>query len=147
MKVRRLARAIILQCLYELDYTSHTFEDAFRNRLEEKPLAPTGYEFAHALGKGVSCNRETLDQVTSELAPDWPIDQIATVDRNILRIAVYELLFESDTPQKVAINEAVELAKQFGSDSSPRFVNGVLGSLAAKHNSRQWLELKEKIPA
>jgi N utilization substance protein B len=70
--------------------------------------------------------------VLAELAPEWPVDQIAVIDRNILRIAIYELLFDMDTPPKVAINEAVELAKTFGSDSSPRFVNGVLGSLATR---------------
>lgn len=147
MKVRRRARAIVLQCLYELDYTDHTFEDAFNNRLEEQPLIPSGYDFAFMLGRNVARKRNMLDEITAELAPEWPIDQIATVDRNILRIAVYELLFVNDTPAKVAINEAVELAKTFGSDSSARFVNGVLGSLAAKTDSPQWLELQEKLPA
>lgn len=147
MKVRRRARAIVLQCLYELDYTDHTFEDAFNNRLEEQPLIPSGYDFACMLGKNVARKRNMLDEITAELAPEWPIDQIASIDRNILRIAVYELLFVNDTPAKVAINEAVELAKTFGSDSSARFVNGVLGSLAAKTDSPQWLELQEKLPA
>jgi N utilization substance protein B len=77
-----------------------------------------------------------LDRVVAELAPEWPVDQIAVIDRNVLRIAIYELLFDSDTPPKVAINEAVELAKMFGSDSSPRFVNGVLGSLATRERER-----------
>lgn len=145
MKARRRARFTVLQCLYELDYTKHTLEDAFRNRLEEQPLIPKGQTFARTLGKGVYNNREALDDIISELAPEWPIDQIATIDRNILRIAIYELLFENDTPPKVAINEAVELAKKFGSDSSPRFVNGVLGSLASKHNIHQRQQLREKI--
>jgi len=73
-----------------------------------------------------------------------PIDQIATIDRNILRLAVYELIFDSNTPPKVAINEAVELAKTFGSESSPRFVNGVLGSLALKSEQSPWLQVKDK---
>jgi N utilization substance protein B len=72
-----------------------------------------------------------LDRLIGRYAPEWPVDQIAIVDRNILRMAIYEILHRADTPTKVAINEAVELAKEFGSDSSGRFVNGVLGSLVA----------------
>ncbi len=132
MKVRRQARSIVLQCLYELDYTTHTFEIAFRHRIDEHPLTPKGKSFSYTLGKGVYDGQEQLDMTIAELAPEWPIDQIASVDRNILRIAVYELLNTHDTPPKVAINEAVELAKKFGSESSPRFVNGVLGSLASQ---------------
>jgi N utilization substance protein B len=81
--------------------------------------------------------------VVGDLAPEWPIDQIAAVDRNVLRIAVYELLFEAEIPPKVAINEAVELAKMFGSESSPRFVNGVLGSLV----SRDRVKLRQMLKA
>jgi len=132
MKARRQARAIVLQCLYELDYTDHNFDDAFQNRLLDQPLSPRGRNFAYKLGKGISSNRHRLDGIISRLAPEWPIDQIAPLDRNILRLAVYELVLNSDAPPKVAINEAVELAKSFGSESSPRFVNGVLGSLALK---------------
>ena len=132
MKARRRARSIVLQCLYELDYTSHSFDQAFHYQAQDQGLLAKSRSFAYGLGKGVANRQRELDSVISELAPEWPIDQIAAVDRNILRIAVYELLHESDTPPKVAINEAVELAKKFGSDASPRFVNGVLGSLAAK---------------
>ncbi len=135
MKARRQARAIALQCLYELDYTDHKFDDAFQNRLLERPLSPRGRNFAYRLGKGISSNIHLLDKVISELPPEWPIDQIAPIDRNILRLAVYELVLDGDAPPKVAINEAVELAKSFGSKSSPRFVNGVLGSLALKSRS------------
>ncbi|MFN2291384.1 MAG: transcription antitermination factor NusB, partial [Anaerolineae bacterium] len=78
--------------------------------------------------------REDLDRLIGEYAPEWPVDQIAIIDRNILRIAIYEILVGDDTPTKVAINEAVELAKEYGSDSSGRFVNGVLGSLVAKES-------------
>ena len=78
--------------------------------------------------------REELDSFIAEHAPEWPLDQVAIVDRNILRIALWEFAVNGDTPIKVAINEAVELAKTFGSDSSPRFINGVLGSLAAREN-------------
>jgi N utilization substance protein B len=78
--------------------------------------------------------KDELDAFISEHAPEWPLDQVAIVDRNILRIALWEFAVNGDTPIKVAINEAVELAKMYGSDSSPRFINGVLGSLAAREN-------------
>lgn len=145
MKARRRARAVVLQCLYEMDFTNHSFDVAFHHRQEDQPLIVKSRDFAYRLGQGTSDNRKLLDEIISELAPEWPIDQIATVDRNILRIAIYELLFEADTPPKVAINEAVELAKKFGSDSSPRFVNGVLGSLASRQHSRYYLNLQEKV--
>ena len=81
---------------------------------------------------GVLGHQERIDAAVGRYAPEWPVDQIAIIDRNILRIAIYEILLGKDTPIKVAINEAVELAKTFGSDSSGRFVNGVLGTLVAE---------------
>ena len=138
MKARRRARSVVLQCLYELDFTDHNFEDAFYHRAKDQSLVGKTRNFAHKIGSGIIHQADELDKVISDLAPEWPIDQIASVDRNILRIAVFELLFEPETPPKVAINEAVELAKKFGSDSSPRFVNGVLGSLATKNQSRRY---------
>jgi N utilization substance protein B len=132
MKVRRRARAIVLQTLYELDFTNHQLKAALEARFEEYLLPEAAEGFARSLTMGVQAYRTYLDSVVSDLAPEWPIDQIAAVDRNILRIAVYELLFDSEIPPKVAINEAVELAKMFGSESSPRFVNGVLGSLVSR---------------
>jgi N utilization substance protein B len=136
MKVRRRARAIVLQTLYELDFTNHDLEFTLGARFEERPLPEAAQEFTRSLVKGVWTYRDYLDSVVAELAPEWPIDQIAAVDRNVLRIAVYELLFEPETPPKVAINEAVELAKMFGGEGSPRFVNGVLGSLVAKDREK-----------
>jgi N utilization substance protein B len=132
MKVRRRARAIVLQTLFELDFTNHQPQAALEARFEEYPLPEAAEGFARSLTMGVQVYRTYLDSVVSDLAPEWPIDQIAAVDRNILRIAIYELLFESEIPPKVAINEAVELAKMFGSESAPRFVNGVLGSLVSR---------------
>jgi N utilization substance protein B len=136
MKVRRRARAVVLQTLYELDFTHHDLEYALGARFEERTLPEAAQEFTRSLVKGVWTYRDYLDSVVGELAPEWPIDQIAAVDRNVLRIAVYELLFEPETPPKVAINEAVELAKMFGGEGSPRFVNGVLGSLVAKDREK-----------
>ena len=87
--------------------------------------------FARQLVTGVLQNRANLDQLIHEHAPEWPIDQMAVIDRNVLRIAIYEFSIARITPLKVAINEAIEMAKTYGADSAPRFINGVLGSLAA----------------
>lgn len=136
MKVRRRARSIVLQTLYELDFTDHDLNAAFEARLAENSLPESAEKFARSLAKGVQTYRTYVDSVVGELAPEWPIHQIAAVDRNVLRIAIYELLFLPEIPPKVAINEAVELAKMFGSESSPRFVNGVLGSLVSKDRAK-----------
>jgi N utilization substance protein B len=104
-------------------------------RLEGSGLPQSGDDFARELVEGVSTHQERLDSLIACYAPEWPVDQIAIVDRNVLRISIYEILMREDTPTKVAINEAVELAKQFGSDSSGRFVNGVLGSLVARETA------------
>ena len=136
MKVRRRARSAALQTLYELDFTDHDPKFALSARLENRALPESAYKFALSLVLGVHSYKSYLDFVVGELAPEWPIDQIAAVDRNVLRIAIYELLFELQTPPKVAINEAVELAKLFGGESSPRFVNGVLGSLVSKDRQK-----------
>ncbi|MGQ9598838.1 MAG: transcription antitermination factor NusB [Anaerolineae bacterium] len=132
MKVRHRARIAALQALYEIDCTSHAPAVVVEQRLAEVQLPETGRDFARELVLGVWRNRERLDVLIARYAPEWPVDQIAVIDRNILRIAIYEILMHHDTPTKVAINEAVELAKLFGSDSSSRFVNGVLGSLVVK---------------
>lgn len=92
-----------------------------------------GQAFAHLLVQGVLENQARLDQLIGMYASEWPIEQMSIVDRNVLRISMFEFLIDGRTPPKVAINEAVELAKLFGSDSSPRFVNGVLGTLFTKY--------------
>jgi len=102
----------------------------FRSRLEESPLSDELAEFARQIIFGVLLRTTNLDQLIAKYAPEWPFDQVAAIDRNILRIALWEFAVFHETPVKVAINEAVELAKEFGSDSAPRFVNGVLGALA-----------------
>jgi len=129
IKGRRHARMIALQALFELDMTRHTPEYALGCRLKEHPLPRAGIAFVFQLVEGVLDNQQRIDRLVGELAPEWPVEQIAAIDRNVLRLAIYEILYSPDTPAKVAINEAVELAKMFGSDSSPRFVNGVLGTL------------------
>ena len=130
MKVRRRARILALQALYEIDSTHHPVGTVLDQRLTEDPLTEEGQVFARELLTGVIQHQAELDELIQHYAPEWPVDQMAVIDRNVLRIAIYEFFISKLTPTKVAINEAVELAKLFGSDSAPRFVNGVLGALA-----------------
>jgi transcription antitermination protein NusB len=130
MKPRTRARSIALQVLYETDIANnHLPGDVLNKRLEEVPLSDELAEFARKIVFGVLPLTQDLDQLIAKYAPEWPLDQIAAIDRNILRIAFWEFAVYHETPVKVAINEAVELAKQYGSDSAPRFINGVLGTL------------------
>lgn len=134
MKPRTRARSVALQALYEIDIIGHPAGLVLEERLVETPLDETLQEFARKIVIGVIPLTRELDTLIAEHAPEWPLDQVATIDRNILRIALWEIAQKDNTPLKVAINEAVELAKVFGSDSTPRFVNGVLGSLALHQN-------------
>ena len=131
---RRKARALALQALYEIDSVGHKTEEVVTRLLANEVLSEENAAFTRELVSGVIQNREKIDQNIRRFAPAWPIEQIPVIDRNILRLAIYELLFDNKVPVKVAINEAVELAKTFGSDSSPKFVNGVLGSVSALAN-------------
>jgi N utilization substance protein B len=134
MKARTRARSVALQALYEIDMTAHPPVQVFEERLEDEPYNEELAEFIRQIIFGVFPLRKQLDAVIARYAPDWPLEQIAAIDRNILRIATWEFTVGRETPVKVAINEAVELAKAYGSDSAPRFVNGVLGSLADHQN-------------
>ncbi|MGQ0603397.1 MAG: transcription antitermination factor NusB, partial [Anaerolineales bacterium] len=118
--------------LYELELTRHPLEEVLSQRMAEKPLKPEGETFMRALVAGVLAHARTLDAQIERHAPEWPLDQMALVDRSILRMALWEFAVGRQTPMKVAINEAVELAKEFGSESAPRFINGVLGAVAAE---------------
>ncbi len=132
MKTRTKARCIALQVLYECDLTDHDPGEVLGNHLSEESLAPILEDFIRRIIFGVIPIIPKLDQLIAEHAPEWPLDQVAVIDRNIIRIALWEFAVEECTPLKVAINEAIELAKFYGSDSTPRFVNGVLGSLAER---------------
>jgi len=132
MSSRHLSRTIVLQSLYEWDFGGRD-----KSKISEivehniKNFAP-GLEdisFIKELISGILDNQDKIDRFIEKLAPEYPIEQITIVDRNILRIGIYEMKFSGDVPPKVAINEAIELAKKFGGESSGRFVNGVLGSI------------------
>jgi N utilization substance protein B len=127
---RRRARHVTLEALYEIDVADHNPAEVLERRLKEHPLESDGTRFAHRLLLGVIQFQEGTDELIARYAPEWPLEQMAVIDRNILRIAIYEFLIDTETPVKVAINEAVELAKLYGSDSAPRFIHGVLGALA-----------------
>ena len=134
MKPRTRARGIALQALYEIDLTGHPPELVINERLAETPLEDNLGEFMKKIVLGVIPIIPELDQIIARHATEWPLDQVAIIDRNIMRIALWEIAVSDQTPLKVAINEAVELGKLYGSDSTPRFVNGVLGSLALHYN-------------
>jgi N utilization substance protein B len=133
VKIRRQARAIALQALYEIDSAGHPTDQVLQYLTENEKLPEEGVTFAAALVNGVLACCPQLDAVIRKHAPEWPVDQLAIIDRNILRMALYELQHNQDVPIKVAVNEAVELAKAFGSDTAPRFVNGVLGAFLVEH--------------
>jgi len=129
---RRKARRLALQALYEIDSAGHGVEEVVARLLVEAGLSEESHAFVRELVDGVIQNRDKLDQSIQKFAPAWPVAQIPVVDRNILRLAIFEILLDNRMPVKVAINEAVELAKTFGSDNSARFVNGVLGSVSTQ---------------
>jgi N utilization substance protein B len=137
MKPRTRARALALQVLYEVDIANHPPGEIYKLRLEDAPLSEDLAEFARQIIFGILPLTHTLDLLIAKYAPEWPLEQIAAIDRNILRMALWEFAVSGETPLKVAINEAVELAKLYGSDSAPRFVNGVLGALAEHQNEIQ----------
>ncbi len=132
MSNRHLARTIALQTLFEWD-----FKGQKKSLLDEiiqynyTAFAPEfdDHSFTNKIIKGVTDNQKKIDGYIIKYAPEWPLDQITNVDRNILRVGIYELVMDPDIPAKVAINEAIEIAKAFGGESSGKFVNGVLGSI------------------
>jgi len=132
MANRHLARTIALQSLYEWDFNkkpADALDKIVAHNIAEFAPGLKDDEFVSALVKGVIKNQAALDAKIIETAPEWPLEQITTVDRNILRIGIYELHHDPAIPPKVAINESIELAKTFGGEASGRFINGVLGTL------------------
>lgn len=133
MATRHLIRSVILQSLYEWDFYSQKGDIAkiLERNLEEFAPGIDEPEFAWKILQRIVEHLAELDKLITELAPEWPLDKIAIIDRNILRIGLSELLYadHGEVPPKVAINESIEMAKGFGGQSSPRFINGVLGTV------------------
>lgn len=126
---RHLSRLVALQTLYEIDFRSSSDVAEIKNRNIHEFEGNVDEEFYNLIIDGVLKNQADLDKIIGDCAPEWPIDQITPIDRIILEIAIFELKHEKDLPPKVAIDESIELAKQFGADNSSKFVNGVLGSV------------------
>lgn len=153
MGSRHLSRSIVLQSLYEWDFHGKkpkTLEKIVERNIKELGPGLKSEDFIWELVKGVFKKLPELDKLIEKVAPEWPIDQIAIVDRNVLRIGLYELLFgnKEEVPPKVAINEAIELAKTFGGENSGKFINGVLGTVyktteSLKNEKEQQVKNKE----
>jgi N utilization substance protein B len=126
---RHRARVIALQSLYEADSSQHEPEQVLGRIASQHRLSREATAFAQALVARVLAEREELDRLIAKAAPAWPVEQLSPVDRNILRLAICEMLGDNGTPVRATINEAVELAKSFGSENSAKFINGVLGSI------------------
>ena len=124
-----MTRIAALQILSEVDSVNHPLEDVLDRRRRSEKFSPVAEKFLCRITRGALENINEIDSIITRFARNWPISHMAVIDRNLLRMAIYEMTMWGDTPPKVAINEAVELAKVFGSESSPRFVNGVLGSI------------------
>jgi len=134
MGSRHLSRSIVLQTLYEWDFGGNKkgeLQTIFQKNLETIGAGLIDTQYPQILLKGIQKHWDQLNDLIKEGAPEWPLEKIGIIDRNVLRIGTYELLFadQKEVPPKVAINEAVELAKTFGGDSARRFVNGVLGTI------------------
>ena len=135
--LRRKARIVALQTLYEIDCSAHKPKKVVARLLQEKALPDEAADFSQRLVTGVLQNKRDIDDMIRKFAPAFPVEQIAPIDRNVLRLAIFEVLFDNKVPVRAAINEAVELAKSFGGDASPKFINGVLGSVVAAYGQQK----------
>ena len=133
--LRRSSRTFALQALYEIDLASHSVDGSVQWLREEAALPEEALPFALELINGVIEHRSEIDELIRVLAPAWPVRHLAAIDRNILRLALYEVKFGTGVPPKAAINEAVELAKAFGSETTSKFVNGVMGTVMEQEES------------
>src|SRR3990172_2088867 len=132
---RRRARIIALQALYEADSSQHDPRASFDHIIADQGLTGDAATFARDLIEGVLAKQDEIDRAIAGAAPAWPVEQLAAVDRNILRLAISEMLRDNGTPVGAVINEAVELAKSFGSENSAKFVNGVLGAIERQRDA------------
>ena len=131
---------IALQTLYETDTVGHDAEAVLARFLEEGGLDDANAGFARGLVQGVMRHKAQIDRQIKTHAPAWPVSQMPAIDRNILRLAIFEIIIDNRIPVRIGVNEAVELAKAFGSDSSPKFINGVLGSIVLKLKDNESVE-------
>lgn len=134
MANRHLSRTVAMQTLFEWDFNAQqqSLDELVQLNLEQFAPGMEDHAFVKSLVHGVVERLSEIDGIITATAPEWPIEQISSVDRSVLRLGIYELEFLKEVPPKVAINEAVELAKTFGGETSGKFVNGVLGTLYKK---------------
>jgi N utilization substance protein B len=132
MGLRRRSRIIALQTLFEAEFAANSPDQILERNLRDKEVTGETADFAGQLVHGATSNIQALDDIIKRFAPAFPVSQLASMDRSILRLALFEILIHKEVPYKVAINEALELAKEFGSETSPRFVNGVLGAVISE---------------
>jgi transcription antitermination protein NusB len=133
MARRSRAREVALQLLYEADRNPVTTQERDREFVEKRLRGAPLRQFALDLVAGVRSNLDSIDRVIQQVAQNWTLNRMTPIDRSILRLATYEVLFQPDTPPKVAIDEAIELAKRFGTGESARFVNGLLDRIITDH--------------
>jgi transcription antitermination protein NusB len=146
MSNRHLSRTIAMQTLYQWDFSGQQQSTDQLSQILNSNVAEfaPGFNdegFAEHLVSGVLQNKDDIDNLIKKYATEWPLEQITTVDRNILRIGIYELKYDPEIPSKVAINEAIEVAKTYGGESSGKFVNGVLGAIYKEMEAKG--EIKE----
>ena len=137
MSSSRKARIVALQVLYEMDSTGHPHSEIMERALHGRDMDRRSLDFTKILIDGVIQQLSNIDKRIEKFATIWPVDQLSIVDRNILRIAIFEVVVYNRTPIKAAVNEAIELAKGFGAESSPKFVNGVLGSILGRAKAQE----------
>ncbi|NMA61758.1 MAG: transcription antitermination factor NusB [Firmicutes bacterium] len=126
---RRLARQVAFQTLFQIDLGKNDLEAALEYRLSETTLSQQDMDYVRRAVRGVNQQLPALDRQINAVAEGWEVHRLGSIDRSILRLAIYEIVFMDDIPVGVAVNEAVELAKEFGDDNSPRFINGLLGTV------------------
>ena len=136
MGTRHKAREVALKALYEADAVGHSPQMVLSRLVDGESLTSESAEFASCLVSGVCSHMMEIDEVIRKMATAYPVEQLAAMDRNILRLAIWELLIDNKVPMRAVISEAVELATQFGGEASPKFVNGVLGSVSLMTASR-----------
>ncbi len=132
---RHLARTCVMQTLFSVEFRKDDAKKLLGRILEEFAPKLTEQEFAYDTLDGVLKNKAKIKKIIQKFAPQWPVEKIARIDRAILEIGIYEIVFTEDIPPVVAINESIEIAKHYGDDNSPKFINGVLSSVMKKYKS------------
>jgi N utilization substance protein B len=129
---RHNARELAVQSLYEVDISGHSADEVLARTRAQQATPDETFDYLTTLARGIRTNQDQIDEYIAAAAPAFPVQQLAPIDRGVLRVAIFELLHQPNIPPKVAINEAIELAKRYGGDNSGRFINGVLGTVYSR---------------